>query len=112
MGIDVRLNHGSPMRIVIDTSDDLHPVRLDLEGVAATPGAVDDVLLDGGAAPSHVGTGGGDVAPAQDSGPPPVWLLDAVAAAEAAGADPPIAASDEQGTLVSDAGPGPTSYDT
>jgi hypothetical protein len=77
-------------------------------GVGHVPGSVAaEAPADGGGAP---GDGGLDVSgqqPEGDSGPPPQWLLDAVAEAEAAGLNPVIAEVRDEPGATMDAGAAP-----
>jgi len=93
------------MRIVIETSEGHGDVRLEPASDAA-----DGAIADGGAGPAWVttGNGGGEDLPANDAGPPPDWLLEAVGAAQADGLQVPTGpVGDLDGTLAEDAGPGP-----
>jgi hypothetical protein len=70
--------------------------------------ASDEALGDGGAGPDLRGSGAPDADTADaDSGPPPDWLLEAVAAAEAEGRDAATEGADTDGQ-PGDAGPGPS----
>lgn len=96
-------------------------IHIEIEGVgdvvrASQPGEppagdVDGGVLDAGSGPgSAEPDGADDGSEAADTGPPPDWLLDAVAAAEAEGiatTAPNAAEGDEAG----DAGPGPDDPD-
>jgi len=99
------------MRIVIDVDGVQETVLLgsSARGAGAV-GAEAEEATDGGGGPSG-GVGGievADVAVVTDSGPPPDWLLEAVARAEAAGRStcPTEAVDVEYGLGDGGAGPG------
>jgi hypothetical protein len=100
------------MRIVIEI-DGMQETALSgppAAGPDAVGAAADDAASDGGAGPAG-GAMGSEVAEAAvvtDSGPPPDWLLEAVAAAEAAGGrDAGLGEATGGGDGPGDAGAGP-----
>ena len=99
------------MRIVIDITDgpgDVHlePGARSAEGSSPVPEAA---AVDGGVGPAigTPGTEGGEVAVITDGGPPPEWLLDAVAAAESAGVQLALGPAESDNGFAADAGAGP-----
>ena len=100
------------MRIVIELDGLQEPV---VRGPSApspgAPGAEAEEASDGGGGPNGVagGSEAAEMAVVTDSGPPPEWLLEAVAAAEAAGHRTGPAAAADAGYGLGDAGAGPDS---
>jgi hypothetical protein len=76
---------------------------------ANAAGTTDAADADGGAGPGDLtpATAGGDVVVVTDGGPPPDWLLDAVAAAESAGPRAALIPAGPDDGLAADAGAGP-----
>lgn len=97
------------MRIVIEV-DSVQGMALNAPDTLEDR-ATDDVAVDAGSGPDQGtdGTAGAETTIVTDSGPPPDWLLDEVAAAEAAGyPTAPADAADADNGLGNDAGPGPS----
>lgn len=102
------------MRVVIDITDGSGdvPSEHDLSGTAESSTVLEGATTDGGAGPDvgTPGAEGGDGAVITDSGPPPEWLLDAVAAAESAGVQAQYGQTEPDDGAAADAGSGPDAH--
>lgn len=98
------------MRIVIEI-DGVQGTAMTGPDTPGIDGETDEVAFDAGTGPSQGtdGTAGTAASVVTDSGPPPDWLLEAVAAAEAAGFQTGLAgAADADNGPSKDAGAGPS----